>query len=53
MPLSSWGQTVTRSSVPSRSRNAIEARDPATAEAVVLAHLAEGMAALREEHPAD
>ncbi|MFD9859068.1 FadR/GntR family transcriptional regulator [Streptomyces alboflavus] len=33
--------------------DAIEARDPATAEAVVLAHLAEGMAALREEHPAD
>ncbi|MFH8793382.1 FadR/GntR family transcriptional regulator [Streptomyces sp. NPDC017941] len=33
--------------------DAIEARDAAAAEAAVLAHLAEGMAALREQPPAD
>lgn len=33
--------------------DAIEARDAAAAEAAVLAHLAEGMAVLREQPPAD
>ncbi|GGO41001.1 GntR family transcriptional regulator [Streptomyces lasiicapitis] len=33
--------------------DAIEARDATAAEAAVLAHLAEGMAALREQPPAD